>query len=53
MGRITLDQVTKSFGDVNVIPPLDLTIDDGMLSVIVEGETDVRLVPAKECYAVR
>ena len=26
MGRITLDKVTKSFGEVNVIPPLDLTI---------------------------
>ncbi|WP_254681403.1 ABC transporter ATP-binding protein, partial [Salipiger sp. D13] len=35
MGRITLDQVTKSFGDVNVIPPLDLTIDDGEFVVFV------------------
>ena len=26
MGRIQLKQVTKKFGDVEVIPPLDLTI---------------------------
>ncbi|EPX75410.1 ABC transporter ATP-binding protein [Salipiger mucosus] len=35
MGRITLDQVTKSFGEVNVIPPLDLTIEDGEFVVFV------------------
>ncbi|MWD26783.1 sn-glycerol-3-phosphate ABC transporter ATP-binding protein UgpC [Aquicoccus sp. SCR17] len=35
MGRITLDQVTKSFGDVEVIPPLDLTIEDGEFVVFV------------------
>ncbi|QQA42571.1 ABC transporter ATP-binding protein [Pelagovum pacificum] len=35
MGRITLDKVTKSFGDVNVIPPLDLTIEDGEFVVFV------------------
>ena len=35
MGRITLDQVTKSFGDVEVIPPLDLTIEDGEFAVFV------------------
>ncbi len=35
MGRITLDKVTKSFGDVQVIPPLDLTIDDGEFCVFV------------------
>ncbi|WP_417722395.1 ABC transporter ATP-binding protein [Salipiger sp.] len=35
MGRITLDKVTKSFGEVNVIPPLDLTIDDGEFVVFV------------------
>ncbi len=35
MGRITLDQVTKSFGDVEVIPPLDLTIEDGEFTVFV------------------
>ena len=29
MGRIQLKSVTKSFGDVQVIPPLDLTIEDG------------------------
>jgi multiple sugar transport system ATP-binding protein len=29
MGRIQLDKVTKSFGDVEVIHPLDLTIEDG------------------------
>ncbi len=35
MGRITLDKVTKSFGDVQVIPPLDLTIEDGEFTVFV------------------
>jgi len=35
MGRITLDQVSKSFGEVEVIPPLDLTIDDGEFVVFV------------------
>jgi multiple sugar transport system ATP-binding protein len=35
MGQIQLEQVTKSFGDVNVIPPLDLTIDDGEFCVFV------------------
>lgn len=35
MGRIVLDQVSKSFGDVEVIPPLDLTIDDGEFTVFV------------------
>ena len=35
MGRITLNQVTKSFGDVNVIPPLDLEINDGEFVVFV------------------
>ncbi|MAM63380.1 ABC transporter ATP-binding protein [Maritimibacter sp. UBA3975] len=35
MGRITLDKVTKAFGDVEVIPPLDLTIDDGEFVVFV------------------
>jgi len=35
MGRITLDQVTKSFGAVEVIPPLDLTIEDGEFVVFV------------------
>jgi multiple sugar transport system ATP-binding protein len=35
MGRITLDKVTKSFGDVEVIPPLDLTIEDGEFVVFV------------------
>jgi len=35
MGRITLDKVSKSFGDVEVIPPLDLTIDDGEFVVFV------------------
>ena len=29
MGQIQLNQVTKSFGTVEVIPPLDLTIEDG------------------------
>ncbi|MBV7396413.1 ABC transporter ATP-binding protein [Mameliella sediminis] len=35
MGSITLNQVTKSFGDVNVIPPLDLEINDGEFVVFV------------------
>jgi multiple sugar transport system ATP-binding protein len=35
MGRIILDQVTKSFGDVEVIQPLDLTIEDGEFTVFV------------------
>ncbi len=35
MGRITLDKVTKRFGDVEVIPPLDLTIEDGEFTVFV------------------
>ncbi len=35
MGRITLDKVSKSFGEVEVIPPLDLTIDDSEFCVFV------------------
>ena len=35
MGRILLENVTKTFGDVNVIPPLDLQIDDGEFVVFV------------------
>lgn len=35
MGKIELKQVTKSFGDVQVIPPLDLTIEDGEFTVFV------------------
>jgi len=35
MGQIQLEQVTKSFGDVQVIPPLDLTIHDGEFTVFV------------------
>ncbi|MAY87965.1 MAG: sugar ABC transporter ATP-binding protein [Pseudooceanicola sp.] len=35
MGRISLNQVTKSFGDVNVIPPLDLDIHEGEFVVFV------------------
>ncbi len=35
MGRITLDKVSKAFGDVEVIPPLDLTIEDGEFVVFV------------------
>ncbi len=35
MGRITLDKVSKNFGDLQVIPPLDLTIDDGEFTVFV------------------
>jgi multiple sugar transport system ATP-binding protein len=35
MGQIVLKQVTKRFGDVAVIPPLDLTIEDGEFTVFV------------------
>jgi multiple sugar transport system ATP-binding protein len=35
MGHITLDKVSKSFGDVEVIPPLNLTIEDGEFTVFV------------------
>ncbi|SEM98951.1 sorbitol ABC transporter ATP-binding protein /mannitol ABC transporter ATP-binding protein [Loktanella fryxellensis] len=35
MGRITLDRVQKKFGDVEVIPPLDLIIEDGEFVVFV------------------
>ncbi len=35
MGRIQLKQVQKKFGDVEVIPPLDLEIDDGEFVVFV------------------
>ncbi len=35
MGRIQLKDVTKSFGDVEVIPPLNLTIEDGEFTVFV------------------
>ncbi len=35
MGRIQLQNVTKSFGDTQVIPPLDLTIEDGEFAVFV------------------
>ena len=35
MGQITLKQVSKSFGNVEVIPPLDLTIEDGEFVVFV------------------
>ncbi|WP_270728930.1 ABC transporter ATP-binding protein [Shimia sp. Alg240-R146] len=35
MGRIVLDKVSKKFGDVEVIPPLDLTIEDGEFAVFV------------------
>ncbi len=35
MGQITLSKVTKRFGDVSVIPPLDLRIEDGEFVVFV------------------
>jgi len=35
MGQIKLEQVTKSFGEAQVIPPLDLTIEDGEFTVFV------------------
>jgi multiple sugar transport system ATP-binding protein len=35
MGQITLEKVSKSFGEVEVIPPLNLTIEDGEFTVFV------------------
>ncbi len=35
MGNITLKNVTKSFGDLEVIHPLDLTVEDGEFVVFV------------------
>ena len=35
MGQIKLNQVAKNFGDVQVIPPLDLEINDGEFVVFV------------------
>ncbi|MBO9474755.1 ABC transporter ATP-binding protein [Shimia sp. R10_1] len=35
MGQIQLKQVSKSFGTTEVIPPLDLTIQDGEFTVFV------------------
>lgn len=35
MGQITLDKITKKFGDVEVIQPLDLQIEDGEFCVFV------------------
>ncbi|MEM9047517.1 MAG: ABC transporter ATP-binding protein [Pseudomonadota bacterium] len=35
MGHIALNQVTKRFGEVTVIPPLDLEIEDGAFVVFV------------------
>ena len=35
MGKIQLKQVSKKFGDTEVIPPLDLIIDDGEFVVFV------------------
>jgi multiple sugar transport system ATP-binding protein len=35
MGRIVLENVCKRFGDVTVIPPLNLTIEDGEFAVFV------------------
>ena len=35
MGRIVLEEVTKSFGETQVIPPLNLTIEDGEFAVFV------------------
>ncbi|MBT6565741.1 MAG: sugar ABC transporter ATP-binding protein, partial [Candidatus Puniceispirillum sp.] len=35
MKQIQLIQISKHFGDVEVIPPLDLQIDDGEFVVFV------------------
>jgi len=35
MGKITLKKITKSFGDTQVIQPVDLTVEDGEFVVFV------------------
>ncbi|GIT89714.1 ABC transporter permease [Jannaschia pagri] len=35
MPRITFDKVEKSYGSVQVLPPLDLTLNDGEFTVLV------------------
>ncbi|WP_371155309.1 ABC transporter ATP-binding protein [Jannaschia sp. 2305UL9-9] len=35
MPRIAFDKVEKSYGDVRVLPPLDLTLNDGEFTVLV------------------
>lgn len=35
MPRIVLEQIEKSFGPVRVLPPLDLSLDDGEFTVLV------------------
>ncbi|MDA9795541.1 ABC transporter ATP-binding protein [Paracoccaceae bacterium] len=35
MGRIVLDKITKSFGETQIIPPLNLTIEEGEFAVFV------------------
>ncbi len=35
MPRITFDQVSKSYGAVEVLPPFDLSLDDGEFTVLV------------------
>ncbi|MEL6819572.1 MAG: ABC transporter ATP-binding protein [Pseudomonadota bacterium] len=35
MGRIVLENVTKSFGETQVIPPINLTIEEGEFAVFV------------------
>ena len=35
MGQISLKNITKSFGNLEVIPPLNLTVEDGEFIVFV------------------
>ena len=35
MGQIILEKIQKTFGNVEVIPPLDLVIEDGEFVVFV------------------
>ena len=46
MGQITLSKVTKSFGEVTVIPPLDLRIENGEFDHKVDPGDHVHIAKA-------
>ena len=48
MGQITLSKVTKRFGEIEVIPPLDLTINEGEFVVFV-GPSGRRVAGNRHC----